>query len=267
MKNLFITLLAISCAVVLFLGNNHWKESTSVQITDQQPSNSAAQETETETVSSSEAAAEELLAKAQNWPETARHRFEVTLLEQIPYKILIAGSKYLGTEEEGWASMTKAAIEEAFGPDHVEVEISIFDGTSADFTTENQVQALIDAEADMILLEPFTLKDNGVVRIEDSLAHLSAWIEQVHAVQPETVFVLQPPQPIYQANFYLTQLEELKKYAEQNELLYLDHWTAWPETQDAALLDYLTEENSPNSEGQIVWSEYINHFFIGEPSE
>ncbi|MFC5734305.1 SGNH/GDSL hydrolase family protein [Cytobacillus gottheilii] len=264
MKNFLLTMLAVGCAVVLFLGNMHWKEETAVSVEDVESSNGGAQAAESgapvEQETKSNADAEAILELAKNWPEDARLRLEERIAEGVSYKIAFVGSNAL----DSWAPLSKAAIEEAYGEEVVSVTLQGFDGTTADYTNENKAAELADLNADLVLLEPFTLADNGVIRIEDSLLHISNWIDAVQAENSDTVFMLQPSQPIHLAGYYLTQLDALEQFANEREIVYMDHWTAWPGTQEDALLGYLTDENLPNEEGARVWSEFVNGVFVGE---
>ena len=266
MKKLLIKMLAISCGVILYIGNAHWKEKT-VQSTETERQAKTAAKTKStpeKDKAAEKVSIDEFIELAQNWPEEAKRRFEQTLLEEIPYKVLIVGSPALGTENEGWAYSTKLSLEEAYGS-FIEVGIQTFDGTSLQFSNQGNISSLIEAKADLILLEPFTLNDNGEVRIEDSHASISSWIESVRADNPDTVFILQPPNPIHDASYYPLQVEGLKNYAEANEIPYLDHWSAWPDPQSEEIIPYLSEENEvPSEQGHQLWSEYVIKYFINE---
>lgn len=266
MKKFFILLLAITCGVVLYWGNSHWKERT-VHSTDAvtpeiKKSTEPAEETEeTDKI----VGIEEYQKMSGNWPADAKRRFEQTLLEGIPYKILLAGSSALGSDEDGWASLAKKELEETFGEGAIEVDIQVFDSTSMEYSNQNKVSDMIAAEADLIVLEPFTLQDNSFVRIEDSHAHIVNWISAVKEKNPDTVFILQPPNPIYDANYYLVQIEELEKFAETNDIPYLNHWSAWPSTDSEEIIPYLNEENeAPSEKGHELWSKYVTDYFISK---
>ncbi|USK43978.1 SGNH/GDSL hydrolase family protein [Cytobacillus oceanisediminis] len=265
MKKFFILVLAISCGMVLYWGNSHWKERTvlSTEATARQETNKPAAPAEEQQVTDKRIDIDKFQKISVNWPADAKRRFEQTLLEGIPYKILLAGSSALGSNENGWAFAAKKELEETFGKGAIEVDIQVFDGTSMEFSNKDKVSEMIAAEADLIVLEPFTLQDNSFVRIEDSHAHITNWISAVKEKNPDTVFILQPPNPIYDANYYLVQIEELEKFAETNDIPYLNHWTAWPSTNSEELIPYLDAENEiPNEKGHELWSEYVTDFFV-----
>ncbi|MBY0158849.1 SGNH/GDSL hydrolase family protein [Cytobacillus oceanisediminis] len=266
MKKFYILLLAISCGVVLYWGNSHWKERTvlSTDATSQETKKTAEPAEVAEEIDK-RIDIEEFQKISVNWPAEAKRRFEQTLLEGIPYKILLAGSTALGSNEDGWASSAKKKLEETFGEGSIEVDIQVFDGTSMEFSDQDKVSDMIDAEADLIVLEPFTLQDNSFVRIEDSHAHITNWISAVKEKNPDTVFILQPPNPIYDANYYLVQIEELEKFAETNDIPYLNHWSAWPSTDSEEIIPYLNKENeAPSEKGHELWSKYVTDFFISK---
>ena len=64
---------------------------------------------------------------------------------------------------------------------------------------------------------------------------------------------------------YPTQVDALKKYAEQQQITYLDHWSAWPNSSDPKLMDYLTaKRDAPSQKGIKIWSNYIVKFLLGK---
>jgi hypothetical protein len=96
-----------------------------------------------------------------------------------------------------------------------------------EFVENNKKQEVSTKKADLILFEPFLLNDNdGMVKIQDSLTHLSKIMKDVEKVNPDTTFLLQPSYPLYGATLYPKQVAELKKYAKENNITYLDHWKA-----------------------------------------
>lgn len=59
------------------------------------------------------------------------------------------------------------------------------------------------------------------------------------------------------------QTAKLKQYATQNQIAYLDHWTAWPDTNNVQLKnDLLADQSAPNEKGNQIWSQYLIHYFI-----
>lgn len=115
---------------------------------------------------------------------------------------------------------------------------------------------VIESRPSVLFIEPFLLNDNGNVRIEDSLANLTTIIEQVKEALPEVELVILPANPLYEANFYFDQNKELANYAEEKDFYYLNHWGAWPATDNEELNNYL-DNGRPNKEGHELWAKYV----------
>ncbi|MBT2661589.1 SGNH/GDSL hydrolase family protein [Bacillus sp. ISL-45] len=261
MKAFFTTLLAVVCMGVLLWGNMHWTKKTTVSgNNDVSPAVVVTKEAE---VTSSPADA--LLDLTRNWPEQAAENFKKALDENRTYKILLVGSAALGDEQSGWASSTKEQLIAAYGGEHMEVDIQTFNLTSLEFIDEEGTAQVSGSLADMVLFEPFTLMDNGEVTIENSLDNIQQVIDGTLEAKPDTVFMLMPPHPIYNAVYYPKQVEALKNYAEENEIPYLDHWEAWPNTKTEEIKEYITPDYSqPNEQGHEIWSKYVTDYLISK---
>lgn len=259
MKYLLTVAWAIVCMVILFLGHSYWNEKTMVKASPDKIDVSL----KTETVAQVDTTKQFALTK--NWPEEARQEFQKALQAQKPFKILFAGSLALGTNEQGLAKETAAMVVDAYGEDTVDVSILTYDSTSADFLTSKEHKVMASERADLIIFEPFLLNDNGKVTIDQSLSNLSKIIMDVKAKNPNAVFILQPSYPLFRANHYPLQVEGLKKYAEQNHIAYLDHWTAWPDANTEEIKTYLQLDLSkPNEKGNEVWEKFVADYLISK---
>ncbi|MFB5282752.1 SGNH/GDSL hydrolase family protein [Peribacillus sp. Hz7] len=156
-------------------------------------------------------------------------------------------------------------MEDTYG-DTVQMSEQTYDLTSTEFVNQEKQKELIEAKADLILFEPLTLKDNGQVAIDDSHAHISTIIQDVTDANEQTTFVIQPPHPLYNATYYPLQVEALKQYATDNNILYLDHWNSWSDQTSDETKALLTEDNElPNKDGYKLWRTYLEDFFITHP--
>ena len=122
----------------------------------------------------------------------------------------------------------------------------------------------IESTPDILLLEPFLLKDNGKIRIEDSLDAVTSIISSYRNANEDLIVILQPSNPLYDSKFYPLQVKKLKEYAEENEYIYLNHWKAWPELDNVEMEDYLTEDSKPNHKGHQIWAKYLVDYFTGK---
>ncbi|CAH0346451.1 SGNH/GDSL hydrolase family protein [Bacillus sp. CECT 9360] len=253
MKKFIVILLGIACAITLVFGNVHWKE----QIESSVNSSSAAKRNAEDRTEE-----EKLLSYASNWPKESKRLYEKKLQEKKPFTILFAGSKAMAANENGWPVEVKEQLADVYG-DTVTVKVKQFDLNSMEFVQQNKQQVLIKEKADMIILEPFTLADNGEVNIKDSFDNIRRIIQDVKESKNDTTFILQPPHPLYQATYYPQQVEDLKNFAKENKLAYLDHWTAWPDPNSEEMLSLLAEDReSVNANGHELWAEAIEEFLI-----
>lgn len=261
MKVILTTVWGIICVVILFYGHSYWSERTEVQTEmEKHAANSSIQGT----AKSNKATYEDILAKAQNWPKTAQQQFEKSLKEDKPFKILFVGSAALGAKDQGMLKDVVQELNNTYG-DHVTISIHTYNGTSMEFVANKDQQEIAAEKAQLIVFEPFLLNDNGKVAIEDSLTNLTTVMEEVKTANPDAVFILQPSYPLFGAKHYPGQVDKLKQYAEQNNIAYLDHWTAWPDYHNKQFISYLSPDQSgPSEKGIQVWSQYLIRYLIHE---
>jgi hypothetical protein len=261
MKAIFTALMALACAAVLVMGNLHWNEKTTIADDSQQENKEPLQQ---EKYNSSEA--DKLLKLAGNWPEQSQAALKKAMEENRSYNILIAGSDILSAGDPSWSVLLTEMIQQGFG-DAVKVTVKTYDLNSLSFQEQGKIDDISSEKPDLVLLEPFTLNDNGVVTIEDSLAAVTNIIEETRQKSPQAVFILQPSYPLYNATYYPIQVEELKEYAGSKGLAYIDHWSAWPDGSSEEIKDYLSEDLSvPNQKGIQLWADYVGDFLVKNES-
>ena len=261
MRKISAIFFTIICIAALIFSYSTWKEK--IQAAGGQNAQPAATETPNEASGATPAEAfpsldiEKLTA---NMDSDVRTVFQQRFDAGEKLQLLVVGSDAMESGEPGYAELFVTAMTEAY-PGFVEIDVVPFDGTSAEFIEANTD---LSAGYDVVLLEPFTLNNNGVVEIESEHAHIQEFAGRVKAEVSDAVLVLQPPQPIYGAQFYLTQVSNLEEFALRQNYGYINHWTAWPETTDVALKDYLTEEGTPAQRGAAAWATELNAYFIAE---
>ena len=175
-------------------------------------------------------------------------------------QLLIAGSAALDSGEPGYAERLKRSLEDSYDG-FIEVDVLSLNGTS-----EALIGGNVDLSAgyDLVLLEPMTLMNNDRIAIEQEREHITAFNEAVTAEVEDAVLVLHPPQPIYGAGYYLAQVAALDEFAAIYGYAYIDHWAAWPDTDDEELKDYLTEDGLPNDQGAGLWADELEAYFIAD---
>ncbi|GAF65010.1 hypothetical protein BTS2_1907 [Bacillus sp. TS-2] len=131
--------------------------------------------------------------------------------------------------------------------------------SSVEVLQSEYLEEVIAKNPDLILFEPFILNDNGVVLIANSLNYIEDMMDSFSSELEETTVVVMPPNPIYSPNLYYTQIQELKRFAEEQNYLYANHWQAWPDIQSEEIKDYL-QDGRPNEAGHQIWAEFMYDF-------
>lgn len=246
MKYFLTVIWGIVCIGVLVYGQFYWNQQLAVKalepaiIEEKQPN------------------MEPYISMAANWPEAAKAQFQQSLEGGTPFNILFIGSSAME-----WEQQVTQRLAESYGSERLTTAHHTYDRTSTELITEGKQQELAANKAHLIVIEPFLLNDNGEVEIDETLANLSKIIEAIKAENPDSTFILQPSYPIYLPKYYSTQVDALKSYTEENNLTYLDHWTAWPATDNLEIKDYLNEgQTGPNEKGNQVWGEFLVEYFI-----
>lgn len=206
-----------------------------------------------------------LLAYSANWPSEAAKQFERALRNGETYKIVFAGSESVGKGEKDWPALVKEELVSTYGKSVFSFEVISHPLSSHQFLDDGKEQELAEADADLIILEPFTLNDNGVLNIETSEKNISKIVEAVKAKNKDTVIILQPPHPLYNASYYRNQVNSLEAYAHNRGMAFINHWEAWPELDSKDINDYLSEDReTPNAEGHKLWAEYVVDYLIAK---
>ncbi|MCA1065345.1 SGNH/GDSL hydrolase family protein [Rossellomorea sp. AcN35-11] len=259
MKTFSLILLGIICAGVLVYGNMYWQERTSVSGSEQTTivTESKAEEQET--------GVEDYLSLIGNWPEEAQTMYKESIESGTPYKLAIVGSLALGEDDNGWSEQLRTELIDTYG-DTLEVEIFQYDITSLTFVNGEQAEEVLEYEPQLVLFEPFSLNDNSNgVGGENNRESIEIFERKLKEQNEDAVMILQPTHPIAGATYYPMQIEELKNFAEENEIPYLDHWSVWPIEDEVALGEMLAEgQEVPSEKGHVVWAEYIIDYFINK---
>ena len=273
-KTLFAYIVLIGCIILLVGSYMQWKGNIK-SVGGQSPipisSNPAGENDESkgkddkvdESVNP-EQDIERLLALTANADELVKEVFKSRLESGEQIDFLITGSTAMDDGNPGYAERLQAALKESYG-DSINVAIAKIDGTSEEFIDE-QMEEEIDWSKgyDIVLFEPFTLNNNGIVTIEDEHAHINLFRKLLKEQVEDAVVVLQPPYPIYDATYYPTQVEALQAFANSEGIPYVNHWDAWPDADSVELLDYLEDKKVPNSDGAEVWANALIDYFIKE---
>ncbi|MBO0602559.1 hypothetical protein I2483_12905 [Sporosarcina sp. E16_3] len=176
-------------------------------------------------------------------------------------QMLIVGSEAIAAAAERFATV----ISDKYGG-LIGVDVATFDMTSTRFVAEALEAGKIEWEAgyDIVLYEPFTLHNNGEVVIENERKDLLAVKALAESYVEDVSFLVTPPQPIYRAGYYLTQIQALKKFTSARGIPYINHWPNWPDTRSDELLTYIDETRMPTESGIKAWSDALIAYFVDE---
>ncbi|MDQ0216273.1 hypothetical protein J2S13_002714 [Oikeobacillus pervagus] len=250
MRTVMTTIFVLSTIILLIVGNIYWKEKTTV---------SSSGKDSVQTLSNST----NLTSLTKNWPKEAQKTFSSALASGKTYKIAIVGSNVVGKDENGWSVKVKKELEEAF-EGTIDVSIHSFDLTSLQFIQDHAYEKIVEEKPDLVLFEPFTLKDTGLIRMEDHHENIRIFMEALKKGNKHVVLILQPANPIYNATYYPGNVRDLMQFAKEEKFPYLDHWGKWPDGQSEDIKDYVTEDNLPNEKGHKLWADYLVHYFIAK---
>lgn len=256
MKKAITVVLGIACVIVLFIGQSYWKQQIAASAKDK---TEVTEETTTEHDKNEQT---DVVAYAKNWPESAVARFSQAVEEDKAFQILFVGSPVIADAYE----TVKKEMTDTYGKS-IQMSLQTNDLTSTEFIEGGMDEEAAAKQADMVVIEPFLLIDNGDVGIEESLANLTVFVEAIKEANPEVTILLQPSHPLYNAKFYPVQVSKLQAYADENQIPYLDHWSAWPDPKSEEIIEYLNEDQSgPSEKGLHEWSEYLENYFIHNES-
>ena len=257
-KGLLVALLTLLCGAILVFSYLSYQEKLS-QASNPEP------ETGTDSESSDEQpttdigepylTTEELAAFTANADQKVLDVLKARLDAGETSQMVVIGS----ADIQGVADRLANAVQEAYG-EYLTVDAFAYDGTSTEFVN-NGMQHLAWTNAyDIVVYEPFTLNNNGVVTIEDERAHIAQVEERAMEAVQDVAFLLTPPQPIPNAGYYQTQIQSLKDYAQQQSIPLIDHWTNWPEDPS----EYLDESHRPTEQGLDAWANALINYFVAK---
>lgn len=262
MKKLSIGLSILLCGIILIFSYASWKEklASAGKPAEQAIAAAPAEETEEDVEAVSEETTDiDLESLTASMDPQVQEVFLNRKEQGEKVQFLIIGSEAMNDGEPGYASLLTDALESSYAG-LVETEVMSFDGTSEEFLMSAPELA---AGYDVVLMEPFTLKNNGRVEIETEHVHIQNVFGEILSVESDAELVLHPPQPIYGAQFYQTQVTALEQFAEMRDYAYINHWEQWPSTEDLTLKDYLTEDSNPNNRGADTWADALIAYFTG----
>ncbi|WP_432354347.1 hypothetical protein [Sporosarcina sp. A2] len=260
---ILIVLLAVVCAGALFYSttvyNSKIREAASVKSAKQPPSESSTPLTKNEASTESEKvlAAPKGDLLAENLFPNVKSLMQKRFADGENVQMLIIGSGAIQPVAERFAT----ALTEKFG-ESVTVDAVTADMTSPQFIEQGLPEIDWSTGYDIVIYEPFTLKNNGEVVIEREQQDLMKVKNTALESVKDAVFIVTPPQPIFQANYYDRQVSALKNFTAANNIPFVDHWTSWPATNSKDLLEFVGKDQSLTNRGVQTWSNALIQTFL-----
>lgn len=249
----------LACLGILVYSYLSWQDKLQGAGTPEQTANAQTENTDSETQTTQTESTGDDSVNAElfaNMDEQVQELFLQKNSEGETLQLLIVGSEALESGDPGYAERLQTSLEEAYG-ESIEVTIKAVDGTS------DALQSVdLSAGYDLALLEPLTLMNNDRISIEDERQDVIAFSDRLEQENSDALVILHAPQPIYGAGYYLAQVQALSEFANIYGYPYIEHWDAWPDTDDIALKEHLTEDAVPNVKGAETWATELANYFI-----
>lgn len=257
LKNVFTYFVIILCVIAIIGGKLHWNNKLDAP-TSATIGQTAGDDTD-------KAKSNNLATLTQHLPENLAKKIEQAQEEDTSLTLVAMGSHATAEGEGTWTDILQTRLNEAYGQGLIQVHVeSLGDDLSITVVQEEEYANALDLNPDIIILEPFILNDNGKVAIDNTLESISLMIQAIQKEVADAIVMLQPPNPIYNAVHYPSQVLALEEYAEEQNIIYLNHWTSWPDYESDDILDYIDEANElPSDKGHQVWGNYISDYFTG----
>jgi hypothetical protein len=262
-KKLGVLLTIVISVGTIILGHLHWKEKISAHVKQAVPS-AIEQKSETDTTQPEEK--KEKLKYAENLPKEIQEKIATSIETGTPLRFVMFGSEATSSSPSGWPAILKEKLLETYGEDIFQVSVvEIPEKTSIDIVNEKLYEDVANLKPDILLFEPFTLKDNGAVDVNTRFENIATIIHAIKEQAPDAVILLQPPHPLYNAVYYPKEVEDLKNFTEENGWIFLDHWKAWPDQNSEEIREYLSaDRKTPSEKGHQVWAQYLINYFVSE---
>jgi len=264
-KNIIATLAIVSNFALLVVGQIYWvhKIDKSVQnaLTEQKEGSIGQID-----MQQGNERKQQLIKYATNLPTRIQKKIGEAVDTGKPVQLVIVGSEAVSSSRDGWPQLLAEVLHSTYGMDILSIKVKEYRDMTTMEAVENQIyNEIIKLRPDILLLEPFILNNNGVIPIKRTLDDLTYILKEVQSAIPDVVVILQPAHPIYNARYYPIQVNQLKKYAEENNYIYLDHWTSWPNYMTSKIRNYLSEDQSvPNADGYRLWADFLIDYFVAK---
>jgi len=177
--------------------------------------------------------------------------------------MVMAGGKGIG----GLAADLESRLNKAYGEGTFKVtEVNFADKTSLE-VLRNELYLPIEKQSpDIVVFTSLLINDSGKVSTLDSATVPLSIRNKIIESHPNTVFMVEPPNPVTFNEVINERVDEVKTETSQAGVTYIDHFSKWPAGE--ALASDLDEEGiNPNEQGLDFWADLLANYFTSKASE
>ncbi|MFY4775151.1 hypothetical protein [Metabacillus sp. RGM 3146] len=263
MKRVLLVFIIILAVGSVAAGKIYWEKKISAQASSATKTSTAAppvQESEKNVFDE-----KNRLKSANNLPKETAAKFAKAIKEKKPLTFMVGSDTTEGTQKT-WPALFKEELLKVYSDQVVKVDLELYkDKTTKDILTEKIDQKLSMKKPDILLIEPFILKDNGVVGISNTLSNTERILNSFKQENKDISIFIQPSYPMYKAKYYPKEVTKVAQFSKDQGIPFLNHWEKWPNDQSKEMLSFLNSNKSaPSEKGNQVWLQYLNHYFAGE---
>lgn len=275
MRRFIAVAVCVLCVAVVFLGRMYWQHQiATVGAKAQQQLHNNGQASNPGNLTDEEAPGDQtdgqpsdLHQLTKDLPDLLADNIQEAVETETPLQFLIVTRN----DAETWPSLLQDHLDESYGEGVFHISTQTYgEQTTFDFLENDSYESLfqLPEETDLLLFESLILNDQQIVRTEDTLIGVRELYEAVTEEHSDLTFLLQPPNPVYQHPYYAEHVAELRDFAKEEGIPYINVWQAWPDVDDDDLLNYLNEEgNIPSEEGNELWADALADYFTSDLSE
>lgn len=265
-KGLFLVIFTLVCGILIIFSYLAWKEQIDSVARPVERVEAATKEQSEEVEELTEVTEEaqhlddSFASALVNMDDSVRSVFENRLTAGETVQLLVLGSDLVDMGTPSMSDLFTEQMTATYG-DSVEISKQTFNENSITITEQDLID--YDGEYDVVLFEPFTLKNNGEVDSDTEHSHISSIVEEFRAQIEDVAIVFTPPNPIYNASYYPIQVASLLTFLESQDYPVIEHWQNWPDSKDEQIKEYLDENSRPNEQGAAAWAKAVNTYFTG----
>lgn len=201
----------------------------------------------------------------KNLPEEVQAKIKQAIETKTTLQLVIAGDEAV----TGWPDILAKNLQDTYGPGVFQVTVRSYpQKTTKDWVAEKLFEDVASSKPDILLYEPSLLVDAGVLGKQQSMNNIVLILDEVKHLVPGIFVMVQPPNPLYKAQYYPSTIQLLKDSMQKKGITYLDHWGNWPDPNGDDILSYLEKPNGwANAKGQQAWAQYLTDYFTGNEQE